>query len=77
MENTGFIGQFFPVIGEVVEGVLAILGSLFDGVLALIWTTAGFTTLGYILLAVVGAPLAIWGVRFIINLIKSIRVNRG
>lgn len=75
--TTGIIGQFFPALGEVVEGVLAVIASLFEGVLELFWTTSGFTTMGYILLAVVGAPLVMWGVRFIINLIKSIKVNRG
>ena len=76
MEGTvGIVGKLFPVISEVVEGGLGIMGNLLKGSLELFWNDGAFTDLGQLLLVVIGAPLVIWGIRFVINLVKSIRLK--
>ena len=70
------VESIFSIFGAVVTNGVELLGDLFSSILNFFWTTEGTpTTLGVLLLISVATPLVIWGLGWVMKLIKSIKLK--
>jgi len=68
-----FIEAAFEIVAAVTEGIGATLSSLVD----ILWTSAdGFTTLGYLVLLSIAAPIAMNLLNFVLGLFRKVNVSK-
>lgn len=65
------------VVFDVATAVLTGLGNLLEGAILLIYDGTDVTNLGYMLMLVIGAPLAFGVISWIFNQFKKIKIFSG
>lgn len=70
------VESVFSIFKAVATEGVELMGDLFTSILGFFWTSEGApTTLGVFLLIGVAAPLVVWGIGWVMRLIKSIRLK--
>lgn len=75
---TGFLTDFVSTVSEAALKVIGLMAEIINNVLPIFYTpgaegaAGSFTILGIVVILVIAAPIAVWGVNLILRLFRTV-----